>query len=45
MSEAEGQVKRHVVGIIESGEDAEVGYVPNIHDEAGECPWFEGASG
>lgn len=42
MGEAEGQVESHVIGIVESGEDTEVGYVPGVYGETGQGPWFEG---
>lgn len=38
MGEAEGQVERHVIGIVESRKDAEVSYMSDVHDEAGEGP-------
>ena len=43
MREAEYEVKRHVVGIVESREDTEVSNVSDVHDEAGHGPWFEGS--
>lgn len=45
MSEAEGQVERHVIGVVESRKDAEVSYVSDVHDETGKGPGFEGVSG
>jgi len=40
--EAENEVERDVVGIVESRENGEVGYVSDVRDEAGSSPWFEG---
>ena len=42
MSETEGQVECHIIGIVESREDAEVSYVSYVHGETGNAPWFEG---
>ena len=43
MREAEYKVERHIIGIVESREDAEVGYVSDIRDETGDGPWLEGS--
>lgn len=42
MREAEGEVERHVIGIVEPGENAKVGYMPDVCDETGNGPRFEG---
>lgn len=38
MREAEYEVEGHIVGVVESREDAEVGYVSDVRDEAGNGP-------
>ena len=38
MREAEDEVERNVVGIVESRENGEVGYVSDVRDEAGSSP-------
>ena len=43
MREAEYEVERHIIGVVESGEDAEVGYVSGVRDETGNGPWLEGS--
>jgi len=41
--EAECEVERHIIGIVESREDAEVSYVSDVRDETGDGPWLEGS--
>ena len=43
MREAECEVERHVIGIVESREDAEVSYMSDIRDETGDGPRLEGS--
>jgi hypothetical protein len=41
--EAEDEVECHVIGIVESRENAEVSYVSDVRDETGSGPQFEGS--
>lgn len=43
MGEAEHQVERHIVGIVEARENGEVSDVSDVDDKAGNGPWFEGS--
>ena len=42
MCEAKDEVECHVICIVKSMENAEVSYVADVRDEAGDGPRFEG---
>lgn len=43
MRETEGEVECHIIGIVKSRKNAEVGYMSGVYDKTGNGPWFEGS--